>query len=61
MGTAFSSRSNTLVVRQHRGQPGGGGVLLHYRSRPTSGAFHRGKPGSSEAPSILGSGPILQP
>ncbi|XP_004613472.2 A disintegrin and metalloproteinase with thrombospondin motifs 13 [Sorex araneus] len=40
-GATLTSRCNTLVIRQHRGQPGGGGVLLHYESRPASGAFHR--------------------
>ncbi|XP_060055339.1 A disintegrin and metalloproteinase with thrombospondin motifs 13 isoform X2 [Erinaceus europaeus] len=40
-GLAFSSRANTLVVRQHRVQPGIG-VVLRYSSRPASRTLHRG-------------------
>ncbi|XP_023556167.1 A disintegrin and metalloproteinase with thrombospondin motifs 13 isoform X2 [Octodon degus] len=39
-GKTFSSRSNTLVVRQHCARPGGG-VVLRYESRPAPGAIHR--------------------
>ncbi|XP_028342770.1 A disintegrin and metalloproteinase with thrombospondin motifs 13-like [Physeter macrocephalus] len=40
-GMAFSSKANTLVVRQRLVQPRGG-VLLRYSSQPAPGAFHRG-------------------
>ncbi|KAM5331316.1 A disintegrin and metalloproteinase with thrombospondin motifs 13 isoform 2-T2 [Glossophaga mutica] len=39
-GGTFSSRANTLVVRQRRVRPGGG-VVLRYSSRPAPRAFHR--------------------
>lgn len=42
-GMTFTSKANTLVVRQRREQPGGGrGVLLQYSSRPAPRTFHRG-------------------
>lgn len=37
----FSTKANTLVVRQRLVQPGGG-VLLRYSSQPAPGTFHRG-------------------
>ncbi|GAB1286128.1 A disintegrin and metalloproteinase with thrombospondin motifs 13 [Apodemus speciosus] len=40
-GMTFSTKTNTLVVRQHRVLPGGG-VLLQYRSQPAPGAFYKG-------------------
>ncbi|XP_066896447.1 LOW QUALITY PROTEIN: A disintegrin and metalloproteinase with thrombospondin motifs 13 [Kogia breviceps] len=40
-GMTFSSKANTLVVRQRLVQLRGG-VLLRYSSRPAPGAFHRG-------------------
>ncbi|KAM5259476.1 A disintegrin and metalloproteinase with thrombospondin motifs 13 isoform 3-T3 [Hipposideros larvatus] len=41
-GMTFSSKANTLVVRQRRERPGGGGgVVLRYASRPAPGASHR--------------------
>ncbi|XP_029059231.1 A disintegrin and metalloproteinase with thrombospondin motifs 13 [Monodon monoceros] len=40
-GLTFSSKANTLVVRQHLVQLRGG-VLLRYSSQPAPGAFHRG-------------------
>uniref|UniRef100_A0A667IIG2 Uncharacterized protein n=1 Tax=Lynx canadensis TaxID=61383 RepID=A0A667IIG2_LYNCA len=36
----FSSRANTLLVRQRRERPEGG-VVLRYRSQPAPGASHR--------------------
>ncbi|VCW76337.1 unnamed protein product [Gulo gulo] len=39
-GSTFSSKTNTLVVRQRRTRPEGG-VLLRYGSRPASGTPHR--------------------
>lgn len=42
-GMTFSTKTNTLVVRQHRVVPGGG-VLLQYRSRPAPGTLHKGTP-----------------
>ncbi|XP_021117402.1 A disintegrin and metalloproteinase with thrombospondin motifs 13 isoform X4 [Heterocephalus glaber] len=39
-GETFASKTNTLVVRQHREQPGDG-VVLRYRSQPAAEAFHR--------------------
>lgn len=39
-GRTFGSKTNTLVVRQHRVQPGGG-VVLRYGSQPALEAFHR--------------------
>ncbi|EGW06892.1 A disintegrin and metalloproteinase with thrombospondin motifs 13 [Cricetulus griseus] len=39
-GMTFSTKTNTLVVRQHRVQSGGG-VLLQYWSRPAPGTFYR--------------------
>ncbi|XP_036117570.1 A disintegrin and metalloproteinase with thrombospondin motifs 13 [Molossus molossus] len=39
-GMTFSSRANTLVVRQRRVRPQGG-VVLRYSSRPAPGTFHR--------------------
>lgn len=38
----FSSKANTLVVRQRRLQPGGG-IVLRYRSRPAPGPSHKGR------------------
>lgn len=43
LGMTFSTKTNTLVVRQHRVVPGGG-VLLQYRSRPAPGTLHKGTP-----------------
>jgi hypothetical protein len=40
-GMTFSSKTNTLVVRQRRVQPGSG-VVLRYGSRPAPGTFFRG-------------------
>ncbi|XP_007453197.1 PREDICTED: A disintegrin and metalloproteinase with thrombospondin motifs 13 [Lipotes vexillifer] len=40
-GMTFSSKANTLVVRQRLVQLQGG-VLLRYSSQPAPGAFHRG-------------------
>nr|XP_019584504.1 PREDICTED: A disintegrin and metalloproteinase with thrombospondin motifs 13 isoform X2 [Rhinolophus sinicus] len=41
-GMTFSSKANTLVVRQRRERSGaGGGVLLRYSSWPAPGTFHR--------------------
>ncbi|XP_033271205.2 A disintegrin and metalloproteinase with thrombospondin motifs 13 isoform X2 [Orcinus orca] len=40
-GMTFSSKANTLVVRQRLVQLRGG-VLLRYSSQPAPGAFHRG-------------------
>nr|XP_044634390.1 A disintegrin and metalloproteinase with thrombospondin motifs 13 [Equus asinus] len=39
-GMTFSSKANTLVVRQRRVRPGGG-VVLRYSSRPAPETFHR--------------------
>ncbi|XP_012576643.1 PREDICTED: A disintegrin and metalloproteinase with thrombospondin motifs 13 [Condylura cristata] len=39
-GATFSSRANTLLVRQRRVRPQGG-VLLRFGSRPAPRAFHR--------------------
>ncbi|XP_036039161.1 A disintegrin and metalloproteinase with thrombospondin motifs 13 isoform X1 [Onychomys torridus] len=39
-GMTFSTKTNTLVVRQHRVLPGGG-ALLQYRSQPAPGAVYR--------------------
>ncbi|XP_064346798.1 A disintegrin and metalloproteinase with thrombospondin motifs 13 isoform X7 [Camelus dromedarius] len=39
-GMTFSSKANTLVVRQRLVRPGGG-VLLRYSSQPALGTFHR--------------------
>ncbi|XP_021507617.1 A disintegrin and metalloproteinase with thrombospondin motifs 13 isoform X2 [Meriones unguiculatus] len=39
-GMTFSTKTNTLVVRQHRVLPGHG-VLLQYRSQPGPGTFNR--------------------
>ncbi|XP_044120439.1 A disintegrin and metalloproteinase with thrombospondin motifs 13 isoform X2 [Neovison vison] len=39
-GSTFSSKTNTLVVRQRRTRPEGG-VVLRYGSRPASGTPHR--------------------
>lgn len=39
-GMTFSSKANTLVVRQRRLQPGGG-IVLRYRSRPAPGPSHK--------------------
>uniref|UniRef100_A0A8D0YCC7 ADAM metallopeptidase with thrombospondin type 1 motif 13 n=1 Tax=Sus scrofa TaxID=9823 RepID=A0A8D0YCC7_PIG len=39
-GMTFSTKANTLVVRQRLVQPGGG-VLLRYSSQPAPGTFHR--------------------
>ncbi|CAO2598164.1 A disintegrin and metalloproteinase with thrombospondin motifs 13 [Lemmus lemmus] len=39
-GMTFSTKTNTLVVRQHRVQPGRG-VLLRYWSQPAPGTFYR--------------------
>ncbi|XP_037347291.1 A disintegrin and metalloproteinase with thrombospondin motifs 13 [Talpa occidentalis] len=39
-GATFSSRANTLLVRQRRLRPGGG-VLLRFGSQPAPGSFHR--------------------
>ncbi|XP_038191995.1 A disintegrin and metalloproteinase with thrombospondin motifs 13 isoform X1 [Arvicola amphibius] len=39
-GMTFSTKTNTLVVRQHRVQPGQG-VLLQYWSQPAPGTFYR--------------------
>ncbi|KAL6094220.1 hypothetical protein STEG23_032237 [Scotinomys teguina] len=39
-GMIFSTKTNTLVVRQHRVLPGGG-ALLQYRSQPAPGTFYR--------------------
>ncbi|XP_045702012.1 A disintegrin and metalloproteinase with thrombospondin motifs 13 isoform X2 [Phyllostomus hastatus] len=41
-GGTFSSRANTLVVRQRRSRPGGG-VVLRYSSRPAPRAVHGGE------------------
>ncbi|XP_076562443.1 A disintegrin and metalloproteinase with thrombospondin motifs 13 isoform X3 [Arvicanthis niloticus] len=41
LGMTFSTKTNTLVVRQHRVVPGGG-VLLQYRSRPAPATLHKG-------------------
>ncbi|XP_073078151.1 A disintegrin and metalloproteinase with thrombospondin motifs 13 isoform X4 [Manis javanica] len=41
-GMTFSSKANTLVVRQRRLQPGGG-IVLRYRSRPAPGPSHKGR------------------
>lgn len=49
-GMTFSTKTNTLVVRQHRVVPGGGGVLLQYRSQPAPGTFYRGMPAAWPAP-----------
>ncbi|KAL1786618.1 A disintegrin and metalloproteinase with thrombospondin motifs 13 [Sigmodon hispidus] len=38
-GMTFSTKTNTLVVRQHRVLSGG--VLLRYRSQPAPGTFYR--------------------
>ncbi|XP_075840726.1 A disintegrin and metalloproteinase with thrombospondin motifs 13-like [Microtus pennsylvanicus] len=40
-GMTFSTKTNTLVVRQHRVQQGQG-VLLRYWSQPAPGTFYRG-------------------
>ena len=40
-GMTFSSKTNTLVVRQRRVRLEGG-VVLRYRSQPAPGAPHRG-------------------
>ncbi|KAM5298555.1 A disintegrin and metalloproteinase with thrombospondin motifs 13 [Ctenodactylus gundi] len=40
-GKTYSSKTNTLVVRQRHTQPGGG-VVLRYSSRPAPQIFHRG-------------------
>ncbi|XP_006863888.1 PREDICTED: A disintegrin and metalloproteinase with thrombospondin motifs 13 [Chrysochloris asiatica] len=40
MGTTFSSRTNTLVMRQRRVQPTNG-VLVHYRAKPALHPSHR--------------------
>uniref|UniRef100_A0A2K6UC41 A disintegrin and metalloproteinase with thrombospondin motifs 13 n=1 Tax=Saimiri boliviensis boliviensis TaxID=39432 RepID=A0A2K6UC41_SAIBB len=40
LGMTFSSKTNTLVVRQRCGRPGGG-VLLRYGSQPTPETFYR--------------------
>ena len=40
----FSSKANTLLVRQRRERPEGG-VVLRYRSQPAPGASHRGMGG----------------
>ncbi|XP_074187410.1 A disintegrin and metalloproteinase with thrombospondin motifs 13 isoform X3 [Rhinolophus sinicus] len=41
-GMTFSSKANTLVVRQRRERSGaGGGVLLRYSSWPAPATFHR--------------------
>ncbi|KAM6184008.1 A disintegrin and metalloproteinase with thrombospondin motifs 13 [Erethizon dorsatum] len=39
-GKTFGSKTNTLVVRQHRVRPDGG-VVLRYESQPAPEAFHR--------------------
>lgn len=39
-GRTFSTKANTVVVRQHRVLPGGG-VLLLYRSQPAPGTFYK--------------------
>ncbi|XP_052037878.1 A disintegrin and metalloproteinase with thrombospondin motifs 13 isoform X2 [Apodemus sylvaticus] len=39
-GVTFSTKTNTLVVRQHRVLPEGG-VLLQYQSRPAPGTFYK--------------------
>ncbi|XP_029392628.1 A disintegrin and metalloproteinase with thrombospondin motifs 13 [Mus pahari] len=39
-GMTFSTKTNTVVVRQHRVQPEGG-VLLQYRSQPAPGTFYK--------------------
>lgn len=44
-GRTFSTKANTVVVRQHRVLPGGG-VLLLYRSQPAPGTFYKGMPGA---------------
>ncbi|XP_049979190.1 A disintegrin and metalloproteinase with thrombospondin motifs 13-like [Alexandromys fortis] len=48
-GMTFSTKTNTLVVRQHRVQPGRG-VLLRYWSQPAPGTFYRGTPGAWDSP-----------
>ncbi|KAG8509453.1 A disintegrin and metalloproteinase with thrombospondin motifs 13 [Galemys pyrenaicus] len=60
-GAAFSSRANTLLLRQRRVRPAGG-VLLRYGSRPAAGAFHRGAHRGSCAPgaAALGASPAGQ-
>lgn len=42
-GMTFSTKTNTLVVRQHRVLPGSG-VLLQYWSGPAPGTFYKGTP-----------------
>uniref|UniRef100_A0A8C6HMA9 ADAM metallopeptidase with thrombospondin type 1 motif 13 n=1 Tax=Mus spicilegus TaxID=10103 RepID=A0A8C6HMA9_MUSSI len=39
-GMTFSTKTNTVVVKQHRVLPGGG-VLLRYWSQPAPGTFYK--------------------
>lgn len=44
-GMTFSTKTNTVVVKQHRVLPGGG-VLLRYWSQPAPGTFYKGMSGA---------------
>lgn len=51
-GMTFSSKANTLVVRQRRVRPEGG-LVLRYGSQPAPGTPHRGMAGRQSLPPSL--------